>query len=323
MQDKEIICEIKNLKIFFKISDGFFKKRILKAVDDVSLKINKNEILCIVGESGCGKTTLGKAILNIYQPTSGEIIFNGKNIAKLNSSEQKEFKSKVQMIFQDSFSSLDPFMNVKNAIAEPFNIHKKYTKKSIEAKILELLKNVGLSEELLCKYPSELSGGQAQRVNIARSLALNPELIVCDEPTSALDVSIQAQIINTFIDIKKKLNLTYIFITHNLLLVKYIADRTVVMYLGKIVEIATSEKLFKNPLHPYTKLLIDSILAPEIKNKKDFKNISINDNFPSPFDNITGCPFKSRCPKAKKECGENLPKLKEVEKDHFVACILI
>lgn len=324
--NKDIIFKIQNLKVFFEINDGFFKKKILKAVNDVSLEIKKNEILCIVGESGCGKTTLGKSILNIYKPTSGNMFFHDKNIKELKPKEIKELKSKIQMIFQDSFSSLDPFMTIKDSIAEPLDIHKKCkSKKDKEEQILKLLNIVGLSNELLLKHPSELSGGQAQRVNIARSLSLNPELIVCDEPTSALDVSVQAQIINTFLDLRNKLNLTYVFITHNLLLVKYIADRIVVMYLGKIIEIANSSELFKNPLHPYTQLLINSILEPEVtkNNKKINNNILINDDFPSPFNVPSGCPFRTRCSKSRKECETILPELKEIKKNHYVACIFV
>ena len=319
-----IIILIKNLKVFFEINEDFFKKKILKAVNDITLEIKKNEILCIVGESGCGKTTLGKTILNIYKPTSGDMFFYDRNIKDFKKNELKELKSKIQMIFQDSYSSLDPFMTVEDAISEPLDIHnKKYkTKKERKERVLKLLNDVNLSTELLHKHPSELSGGQAQRVNIARSLALNPELIVCDEPTSALDVSVQAQIINTFLELKEKLNLTYIFITHNLLLVKYIANRVVVMYLGKIIEIANSDELFKNPLHPYTKLLMNSILIPEIKNDNK-NNILMNDDFPSPFNVPSGCPFRTRCPNAKKKCETILPELKEIEKDHYVACILV
>ena len=322
--NKNIIFKIKNLKVFFEINEDFFKKKILKAVNDITLEIKKNEILCIVGESGCGKTTLGKTILNIYKPTSGDMFFYDRNIKDFKKNELKELKSKIQMIFQDSYSSLDPFMTVEDAISEPLDIHnKKYkTKKERKERVLKLLNDVNLSTELLHKHPSELSGGQAQRVNIARSLALNPELIVCDEPTSALDVSVQAQIINTFLELKEKLNLTYIFITHNLLLVKYIANRVVVMYLGKIIEIANSDELFKNPLHPYTKLLMNSILIPEIKNDNK-NNILMNDDFPSPFNVPSGCPFRTRCPNAKKKCETILPELKEIEKDHYVACILV
>ena len=322
--NKNIIFKIKNLKVFFEINEGFFKKKTLKAVNDITLEIKKNEILCIVGESGCGKTTLGKTILNIYKPTSGDMFFYDRNIKDFKKNELKELKSKIQMIFQDSYSSLDPFMTVEDAISEPLDIHnKKYkTKKERKERVLKLLNDVNLSTELLHKHPSELSGGQAQRVNIARSLALNPELIVCDEPTSALDVSVQAQIINTFLELKEKLNLTYIFITHNLLLVKYIANRVVVMYLGKIIEIANSDELFKNPLHPYTKLLMNSILIPEIKNDNK-NNILMNDDFPSPFNVPSGCPFRTRCPNAKKKCETILPELKEIEKDHYVACILV
>lgn len=324
--NKNIIFKIKNLKVFFEINEGFFEKKTLKAVNDITLEIKKNEILCIVGESGCGKTTLGKTILNIHKPTSGDMLFYDRNIKDFKKNELKELKSKIQMIFQDSYSSLDPFMTVEDAISEPLDIHnEKYkTKKEKRERVLKLLSDVNLSIELLHKHPSELSGGQAQRVNIARSLALNPELIVCDEPTSALDVSVQAQIINTFLELKKKLNLTYIFITHNLLLVKHIANRVVVMYLGKIIEIANSNELFKNPLHPYTKLLMNSILIPEPEIKNDNKNnILMNDDFPSPFNVPSGCPFRTRCPNAEKKCETILPELKEIKKNHYVACILI
>ena len=265
-ENKEKILIVKNLNKFFNVEISFFSKikdfflkifkkknknpkKVLKAVNNVSFEVYKKEILCIVGESGCGKTTLARTILNLYEPTSGEIILNGKII---NNSNLKYLRKKCQMIFQDPYSSLNPLINIGSIISEPFEINKIFKDKNEKKnKILELMNLVGLSNDYFEKYPSELSGGQRQRVGIARSLALKPDLIICDEPISALDVSIQAQILNTFIDLKNKLGLTYIFITHNLLVVKKIADRVIVMYLGNIVEQANSKEIFDYPMHPY------------------------------------------------------------------------
>lgn len=331
---KEKILVVKNLNKFFDIEDDFFKKiknfflklfkkktdykkKFLKAVNNVSFEVYKKEILCVVGESGCGKTTLARTILNLYKPTSGEVILNGKTVDDTN---LKYLREKCQMIFQDPYSSLNPLISIGNIISEPFEIYNLFKDKNERKnKILELMNLVGLSSDYYERYPTELSGGQRQRVGIARALALNPDLIICDEPISALDVSIQAQILNTFINLKNQLGLTYIFITHNLLVVKNIADRVIVMYLGNIVELATSKELFDHPMHPYTKLLINSILIPDPKYNKEIDVKEINKSEINIFDEV-GCPFKNRCDKATKKCFNEKPKLEEIEKGHLVAC---
>lgn len=332
MNNKIKLLEVKNLSKFFpkqigfvnevkKILKIFFKKIkldddiFLKAFENVSFDVYKGEIFCIVGESGCGKTTLGRTILNLYQQTAGQVFFQGRE----NISDLKTFRKECQMIFQDPYSSLDPLINIGNIIAEPLEIFKILNKDKKKRKelILETMKLVGLPASYFEKYPSELSGGQRQRVGIARSLVLNPKLIICDEPISALDVSIQAQILNLFIDLKKKMELTYIFITHNLTVVKNLADRIMVMYLGSIVELTTADKLFAHPMHPYTKLLIDSILIPDPKQNK---NEEISKQEKKQERKTKGCCFQNRCNKFTKECLNKKPELKELEKDHFVAC---
>ena len=337
--NKEKVLIVKNLNKFFDVENNFFQKiknfflrlfgkktnyqkKVLKAVNNVSFEVYKKEILCIVGESGCGKTTLARTILNLHKPTSGKIILNGETI---NNSNLKYLRKKCQMIFQDPYSSLNPFLSVGDIISEPFEIYNIFKDKNERKnKILELMNLVGLSNSYFERYPVELSGGQRQRIGIARSLALNPDLIICDEPISALDVSIQAQILNTFIDLKNKLGLTYIFITHNLLVVKNIADRVIVMYLGNIVELTTSKKIFEHPMHPYTKLLINSILIPDPKYHINKENLEPSKNKYNDISSIEnsdiGCPFKNRCNKVTKECLNKKPELKEIEEGHFVAC---
>lgn len=343
MNNKIKLLEVKNLSKFFikkssfiyeikKILKFFFKKIklndeiFLKAFENVSFDVYKGEVFCIVGESGCGKTTLGRTILNLYKQTSGHVIFQGKeNILNI-----KNFRKECQMIFQNPYSSLNPLINIGNIIAEPLEVFKIFSKDKSKRKelILESMKLVGLPASYFEKYPNELSGGQRQRVGIARSLILKPKLIICDEPISALDVSIQAQILNLFIDLKKKMDLTYIFITHNLTVVKNLADRIMVMYLGNIVELTTAEKLFSHPMHPYTKLLINSILIPDPKqNKKEEELKSIKENKENNQEvkltqnkKIQGCCFQHRCNKFTEECLNKKPELKELEKDHLVAC---
>jgi len=317
--NNDIILSVEHLKMYFKINVGWFKSKPLKAVDDVSFDIRRGETLGLVGESGCGKTTLGRTILNLYKPTSGKIIFNGEQIDDKDS--LKRFRQKAQIVFQDPYSSLDPRMTVEDIIAEPLDIQKAY--KTIDERhrrVLELMKLVGLSSEQATRYAHEFSGGQRQRIGIARSLALNPEFIVCDEPVSALDVSIQAQVINTFEDLQEKLGLTYIFVTHNLLVVKHIADRIAVMYLGHLVELAESDTLFKRPLHPYTLSLLSAIPVPDPIIAKANKRIIPEGDIPSPLNAPSGCPFRTRCKKATAECAKALPPLKELESGHFVAC---
>lgn len=317
----DYILEVKNLKMYFPISLSLLKTVPLKAVDDVSFKIRRGETLGLVGESGCGKTTLGRTILQLYTPTSGEVYFNGKQVK--GRTALKEFRRNATIVFQDPYSSLDPRMTVSDIISEPLEIHGLCkTKEEKDARVAELMEMVGLSKEHASRYVHSFSGGQRQRIGIARALASSPQFIMCDEPVSALDVSIQAQILNTFQDLQKKLGLTYLFVAHNLLVVKHISDRIAVMYLGHIVELTSSDEMFENPLHPYTISLLTAIPEPDPKKAKANKRQILQGDIPSPLRAPSGCPFRTRCPKASAKCSEALPQLKEVSPDHFVACVL-
>ena len=327
----DIILEVNHLKMYFPTQVSLFKSQPLKAVDDVSFKVKRGETLGIVGESGCGKTTLGRTILHLYEPTDGEIIFNGKKVEK--KKDVDELHLKAQMVFQDPYSSLDPRMTVEDIIGEPIDAHKKVFlenypgegtfKEKRHKRIVELMQTVGLSSEHATRYPHEFSGGQRQRIGIARALALSPEMIVCDEPVSALDVSIQAQVLNTFSELQKKLDLTYLFVAHNLLVVKHISDRIAVMYLGHMVELADSKTLFEEPLHPYTMSLLSAIPVPDPDEAKANKHVTLAGEIPSPLNVPSGCPFRTRCPFAKEECAseEGKPTLQEIKPGHFVACL--
>ena len=283
MDKKEVLIEVKDLKKYFQVG----RNQTLKAVDGVNFKIYKGETLGIVGESGCGKTTCGKTVMGLYKATGGEVLFDGVDINKLNKNEKKEFTKRAQIIFQDPYSSLNPRMTVGDIIGEGIDIHKLYTGKERQEKIYELLELVGLNREHALRFPHEFSGGQRQRIGIARALAIEPEFIVCDEPISALDVSIQAQVVNLLIELQQKKNLTYLFIAHDLSMVKHISDRVGVMYLGNMVEFAESDELYQNPLHPYTK---------------------------------PGCRFVTRCRYATEKCHQETPQLEELKPEHFVAC---
>lgn len=313
------LLEVIDLKEYFDINVGAFKTKPLKAVDGVSFFVNKGETLGLVGESGCGKTTVGRTILNLYKPTSGKIIFDGKEIKDKRS--LAEFRRKATMVFQDPYSSLDPRMTVEDIIAEPLDIHKMCTSKEERRKrVLELMDYVGLNSEHASRYAHEFSGGQRQRIGIARALAVNPEFIVCDEPVSALDVSIQAQVVNMFEDLQKKLGLTYLFIAHDLLVVRHISDRIAVMYLGKMVEVAPSDEICDYPLHPYTKALMSAVPLPDPKAARESERIVLEGDIPSPLDAPSGCPFRTRCPVAEEKCSLSMPELKEVKPGRFVAC---
>ena len=315
------ILEVHNLKMYFPINLSVFKTVPLKAVDDVSFSIKRGETLGLVGESGCGKTTLGRTILQLYTPTGGEIYFNGKQIK--GKAALHEFRRNATIVFQDPYSSLDPRMTVADIIGEPLEIHHLCkNKEEKEARIAELMEAVGLSKEHASRYVHSFSGGQRQRIGIARALASSPQFIMCDEPVSALDVSIQAQILNTFQELQKKLGLTYLFVAHNLLVVKHISDRIAVMYLGHIVELAPSDELYEKPLHPYTVSLLSAIPEPDPKKAKANKRQILEGDIPSPLNAPSGCPFRTRCPKACERCSERMPKLEEVEPGHFVACLL-
>ncbi|WP_026884466.1 ABC transporter ATP-binding protein [Clostridium akagii] len=324
MEEKDTLIEVKNLSKFFDVNKGMFakKKSYVKAVDDVSFIIKKGETLGIVGESGCGKTTMGRTLLKLYEPTAGEIIYNGKDIANLKNNEMLPYRRKMQMIFQDPYASLNSRMSIGDIIAEPIEIHKLMNKIERLERVRYLLNKVGLNPEDVRRYPHEFSGGQRQRIGIARALAVQPEFIVCDEPISALDVSIQAQVVNMLEDLQDDLGLTYLFIAHDLSMVKHISNKIGVMYLGKLVEIAESNELYKNPLHPYTKALLSAIPVPDPDMALQNKRIMLEGEIPSPIDPPEGCRFRGRCKYAMPMCAEAQPELKDMGGEHKVACFL-
>ncbi|TGY41370.1 ATP-binding cassette domain-containing protein [Clostridium sartagoforme] len=321
---EEPLIEIKNLKKYFTVKKSIINKenKVIRAVDGVSFYINKGETFGLVGESGCGKSTLGRTITRLYDVTEGEVIFNGTNIADIKKRDMKKFYSKIQTIFQDPYSSLNPYMTVKELIEEPLKLHTNLSKSERENKIDEILKLVGLKKSDKNKFSYEFSGGQCQRIGIARAISTEPEFILCDEPISALDVSIQAQVVNMLEDLQEKLGLTYLFVAHDLSMVRHISDRIGVMYLGKIVEIAESEELYENPLHPYTKGLISSIpIADPIETRKSEIEI-IKGDLPSSINIPSGCRFHTRCPYATEKCRQVEPEMKEISDNHQVACHL-
>lgn len=313
------LIEVKGLKKYFDINTGMFRTKQLKAVDNVSFSVKKGETLGLVGESGCGKTTVGRTLLHLYKPTAGEVIYDGTPLKT--KADIKEFRKHATMVFQDPYSSLNPRMTVSDIIGEPLDVHKVFkTKKEREEKILELMGHVGLNSEHASRYAHEFSGGQRQRIGIARSLALNPEFIVCDEPVSALDVSIQAQVINMFEELQNKMGLTYLFIAHDLLVVRHISDRIAVMYLGRMVELADAKEIYDSPLHPYSKSLLSAVPIPDPKIARENKRIILSGDIPSPLNAPSGCPFRTRCPHATEQCAASMPDFKEVSTGHFVAC---
>ena len=319
MSNVENLIEVKNLKEYFDISTGMFSSKPLKAVDDVSFAIRKGETLGLVGESGCGKTTVGRTLLHLYKPTGGEVWFDGKKIET--KQDIARFRKKTAMVFQDPYSSLNPRMTVSDIIGEPLDIHKMYAdKKEREEKILAMMARVGLNSEHASRYAHEFSGGQRQRIGIARSLVTNPEFVVCDEPVSALDVSIQAQVINMFDELQEEMDLTYLFIAHDLLVVRHISDRIAVMYLGKLVELADAKEIYNHPLHPYSKSLMSAVPVPDPKVARANQRVVLHGDIPSPLNAPSGCPFRTRCPYACDACAEAMPPLKELTPGHFVAC---
>ena len=321
MNEIEKLIEVKNLKKWFWTGGVLFgKKEAVRAVDDVSFYIKKREVLGLVGESGCGKTTCGKVILKIVDPTAGSIYFDGHNITHLERKEMIKFRRKMMIIYQDPFGSLDPRMTVGAAIAEPIEVHNSASKKEKGEKVIEIMGKVGLTPDQVNRYPHEFSGGQRQRIGIARALATNPEFIVADEPVSALDVSIQAQIINLLQDLQKEFGLTLLFIAHDLSVIKHISDRVAVMYLGKVVETAPKKELFDNPKHPYTEALLSAIPIPNPRLRK--KGTILMGDVPSPIDIPPGCRFHTRCRYVKSICQENEPELKDIGNGHLTACHL-
>lgn len=313
---KDPLLEVNNLSKFFKVDRG-----LLHAVDGLNFEIYPGETFGLVGESGCGKSTAGRTILRLYEPTGGEVKFEGVNIYDLNSKEMKQMRQKMQMIFQDPYASLDSRMTVENIIAEPLDIYGIGTKKERHDRVIKLLNMVGLSNEHAQRFPHEFSGGQRQRIGIARALALKPDFIVCDEPISALDVSIQAQVINLLKKLQNELGLTLLFIAHDLSMVRYISDRVGVMYLGRMMELASSDDLYENPLHPYTKALLSAIpiADPEVQKNKEI--IKLEGDVPSPINIGSGCRFVDRCPYAIEKCSKNDIPIEEIKENHFVACI--
>ncbi|WP_434399617.1 ABC transporter ATP-binding protein [Planococcus sp. 11815] len=322
LDKRENLLEIRNLKKYYPVTGGFFKRTIgnVKAVDDVSFAIRKGETLGLVGESGCGKSTAGRTILRLMKPTGGEILFEGKDITRLSGSKLQKARRDFQMVFQDPYASLNPTQMVGDIIAEPILNYEKRNKKELELEIKTLLKRVGLPEEAYYKYAHEFSGGQRQRIGIARALALHPKLIVADEPVSALDVSVQSQVLNLLKELQIEFDLTYLFIAHDLSVVKHMSDRIGVMYLGNLVELASNKDLYKEPLHPYTQALISAIPEPNPAKRKE--RIVLKGDVPSPQNPPAGCPFHTRCPMAMEICSQEKPALAEVRPGHQVACHL-
>ena len=320
MGNPEVIVSVDHLKTYFEVGRGFEKKKIIKAVDDISLDIHRGETVGLVGESGSGKSTLGRTIVKINEPTAGRVLFKGEDIASLSGVGLRKFRKSVQLIFQDPYASLNPRMTVGEIIREPLVVHRVYaTRKEQDEIVAELLQIVGLKPDHIRRYPHEFSGGQRQRISIARTLALNPEFIVCDEPISALDVSIQAQIINLLKWIQKESGIAYLFIAHDLSMVKHISDRIGVMYLGHLVELGDSKDVYTKPLHPYTQALLSAVPIPDPVLGKTKKRIMLGGEQPSPFDPPSGCPFRTRCPYAMKQCGEQRPPMKKAG-GRLVAC---
>ena len=319
----EPILKVKGLKVHFPVSGGFLaKKQVVKAVDGVDFEIAPGETFGLVGESGCGKSTTGRALVKIYDPTEGQVIFEGGDITKIKGAKLKEFRRDMQMIFQDPYASLNPRMTVGEIIREPMDIHGVYdTKEEREKRVRELLEIVGLKPDHIRRYPHEFSGGQRQRIGIARTLALNPKFIVCDEPISALDVSIQAQVINLLEKIQNEMGIAYLFIAHDLSMVKHISDRIGVMYLGNMVEIGDADDIYHEPLHPYTQALLSSVPIPDPKVARNKKRIVLEGELPSPINPPSGCVFRTRCPKATERCAQEKPALKTVG-NRQVACFL-
>ena len=321
--NNDILVQIRGLKKYFPITKGIFFQRHtgdIKAVDDVGFDIYRGETLGLVGETGCGKTTVGRTILRLYEPTAGKVLFDGVDIFALHENEMRRIRSRMQMIFQDPYASLNPRMTVGSIVGSPLEVHSELKRKEKRQRIEELLEIVGLNSEFINRYPHEFSGGQRQRIGIARALALNPDLIICDEPISSLDVSIQAQVVNLLEDLQKQFGLTYLFIAHDLSMVRHISDRMAVMYLGKIVELADRNNIYLNSLHPYTQALMSAVPVPDPDLAESRKRTILEGDLPNPADPPEGCNFCTRCPIAQEDCAVNEPELRELKPSHFVAC---
>ena len=317
------LLEVRNLKKHFPVKKGILSRTVgyVRAVDGVSFSLRKGETFGLVGESGCGKTTVGRSILRLIEPTAGQVVFNGQDLLTLDTEELRQVRGSLQIIFQDPFSSLNPRMNVGKIIAEPIRNHLRDTKAQTRDRVAHLMESVGLHPDQMSRYPHEFSGGQRQRIGIARALALNPMVIVCDEPVSALDVSIQAQVINLLVELQEKMNISYIFIAHDLSVVEHISDRVAVMYLGRIVEMATDRELYQNPQHPYTQALLSAVPIPDPEAGR--QRILLEGDVPGPLNLPSGCTFHTRCPKRMEECSQKEPIFKDQGNDHWVACHLI
>ena len=325
-QSEDTILEVKNLKMYFPVGSGFLSRKpvgYVKAVDDVSFTVKRGETLGLVGESGCGKTTTGRCILQLYKPTAGQVIFDGQDLTSMNTKTMRGMRREMQVIFQDPYSSLNPRMTAGNIIGEPLIVHGLVANKTeYRDKVADLLTNVGLNPYMADRFPHEFSGGQRQRIGVARALSVSPKFIVADEPVSALDVSIQAQIINLLEDLQEQFNLTYLFIAHDLSVVRHISDRVGVMYLGHLVEMAERNEIYRNPIHPYTKALLSAVPIPDPVLDAQRERVLLTGEVPSPLNPPSGCVFHPRCPVANDTCSQILPDLREVETNHYSACIL-
>ena len=325
-EQNSLIVEVKNLKKYFPITRGvIFQRHIgdIKAVDDVNFVIHKGETLGLVGESGSGKTTIGRTLLRLHEPTEGEILFEGKDLIGLELKELRALRRKMQMIFQDPYASLNPRMTIGSIIGEPLEVHDDLKGEAKNNRVQELLELVGINPSLINRYPHEFSGGQRQRIGIARALALNPDLIVCDEPIASLDVSIQSQVVNLLKDLQEEFNLTYLFIAHDLSMVRHISDRMAVMYLGKFMELASGIEISANPLHPYTQALMSAVPVPDPEIEEERHRIILEGDIPSPANPPEGCNFNTRCPVAKDICFRSEPEFREVASGHYAACFLL
>ena len=323
--DGEVLVDVRNLKMYFPVTSGLLFQRTvahIKAVDDISFSVRKGETLGLVGESGCGKTTTGRCILQLYRPTAGQILFEGQNLSGLNSKQMRFMRREMQVIFQDPYSSLNPRMTAGNIIGEPLVVHKLVNGKAeYRERVAELLENVGLNPYMADRLPHEFSGGQRQRIGVARALSVRPKFIVADEPVSALDVSIQAQIINLLEDLQERFGLTYLFIAHDLSVVRHISDRVGVMYLGHIVELAERNEIYLNPIHPYTQALLSAVPIPDPVVDAQRERVLLTGEVPSPLNPPTGCVFHTRCPIATEECSRVTPEVRQVQPDHWASCI--